>query len=96
MSLFPYADILTKEIESWKSYSDCLRKKDRELFDQMLKKCYQYLPSINAKGKDFSTESLLITLLFEQYKKQQQLLSLSSLQSTSIKKFYKYNDLTME
>lgn len=49
MNLFPYEDILTKEIDSWKSYSDCLRKKDRELFDQMLKNCYQYSESISAK-----------------------------------------------
>jgi hypothetical protein len=69
MNLFPYEDILTKEIDSWKSYSDCLRKKDRELFDQMLKNCYQYSESISAKGRDYSTESLLMTLLFEQYKR---------------------------
>lgn len=69
MNLFPYEDILTKEIDSWKSYSDCLRKKDRELFDQMLKNCYQYSGSISAKGRDYSTESLLMTLLFEQYKR---------------------------
>lgn len=69
MNLFPYEDILTKEIDSWKSYSDCLRKKDRELFDQMLKNCYQYSASISAKGRDYSTESLLMTLLFEQYKR---------------------------
>ena len=69
MNLFPYEDILTKEIDSWKSYSDCLRKKDRELFDQMLKICYKYSESISAKGRDYSTESLLMTLLFEQYKR---------------------------
>ena len=69
MNLFPYDNILTKEIDSWKSYSNCLRKKDRELFDQMLKNCYQYSESISAKGRDYSTESLLMTLLFEQYKR---------------------------
>jgi hypothetical protein len=30
-NLFPYDDIITREIESWKSYADCLRKQDREL-----------------------------------------------------------------
>lgn len=69
ISLFPYQDILIKEIETWKSYANCLRKKDRELFEQMLKSCYKYSPSINAKGEDYSTESLLMSILFEQYKK---------------------------
>lgn len=68
-SLFPYQDILIKEIETWKSYANCLRKKDRELFEQMLKSCYKHSSSINAKGEDYSTESLLISILFEQYKK---------------------------
>ncbi|HEX5186740.1 MAG TPA: hypothetical protein VFV86_07600 [Nitrososphaeraceae archaeon] len=73
-SLFPYQDILTKEIETWKGYSDCLRKKDRELFEQMLKNCYKYSSSITAKGEDYSTESLLMSLLFEQYKNNHHLL----------------------
>lgn len=68
-SLFPYQDILIKEIETWKSYANCLRKKDRELFEQMLTSCYKYSSSINAKGEDYSTESLLMSILFEQYKK---------------------------
>ncbi len=66
--LFPYQDILTKEIESWRNYSDCLLQKDRDLFKEMLTNCYQYTPSINAKGKEYSTESLLMTILFELYK----------------------------
>lgn len=68
-SLFPYQDILIKEIETWKSYANCLIKKDRELFEQMLTSCYKYSSSINAKGEDYSTESLLMSILFEQYKK---------------------------
>jgi hypothetical protein len=68
-SLYPYQDILLKEIEAWKSYANCLRKKDRELFEQMLKNCYKHSSSINAKGEDYSTESLLMSILFEQYKK---------------------------
>jgi hypothetical protein len=43
MSLFPNEDILTKEIESWKSFGDSLySKEDRELFENMLNDCYKY------------------------------------------------------
>ena len=52
-NLFPYDDIVTKEMESWKSYSDCLRKQDRELFYEMLNSCYKYSSAITAKGTKF-------------------------------------------
>ena len=43
MSLFPNEDILTKEIESQKSFGDSLySKEDRELFENMLNDCYKY------------------------------------------------------
>ena len=43
MSLFPNEDVLTKEIESWKSFGDRLSsKEDRELFEKMLNDCYKY------------------------------------------------------
>ena len=67
-NIFPYNDILTKEIESWQSYAECLRKKDREIFNTMLKNCYKYSQAINAKGKDYSTSSLLMTILLEHHK----------------------------
>jgi hypothetical protein len=44
MSLFPNEDILTKEIESWRSFVDSLSSKeeDRDLFNNMLNDCYKY------------------------------------------------------
>jgi hypothetical protein len=39
------------------------------LFEEMLRSAYKYSSSINAKGKENSTESLFMTLIFEQYKK---------------------------
>jgi hypothetical protein len=35
----------------------------------MLLSLYKYLGAINAKGKEYSTESLFMSLIFEQYKK---------------------------
>ncbi len=69
MSLFPNEDILTKEIESWKSFGDSLSsKEDRELFEKMLNDCYNYAAAINAKGEPFPAEPLLMTLLLSQHK----------------------------
>ena len=34
----------------------------------MLQASYKYLDAINAKGKEFSTESLLISLILDQHK----------------------------
>ena len=69
MSLFPNEDILTKEIESWRSFVDSLSsKEDRDLFNNMLNDCYKYAAAINAKGEPFPTEPLIMTLLLSQHK----------------------------
>ena len=67
MTLFPDEDTLTQEIESWRGFADALRE-DRVLFLHMLNECYQYINSINSKGDYFSTESLLMSLVFAQHK----------------------------
>ena len=64
MSLFPNEDILTKEIETWKSFRDSMSsKEDRDLFKDMLNDCYKYAAAINANGEAFPTESLIMALL---------------------------------
>jgi hypothetical protein len=68
LALFPDEDTLTQEIESWKGFADALREEDRELFLKMLEQCYQYIDSINSKGDYYSTESLLMSLVFVQHK----------------------------
>ena len=69
MSLFPEENILTKEIESWKVFADSLRSEDdKKLFLEMLVKCQKYAVAINAKGKPFPTEPLIMALLLEQHK----------------------------
>ena len=69
MSLFPNEDILTKEIESWKSFGNSLpSKEDRELFMSMLNDCYKYSTAINAKGLPFPAEPLIMALLLSQHK----------------------------
>jgi hypothetical protein len=67
-------DVLTKEIESWKGFADSLRAEDNILFAKMLNDIYKYVAAINAKGRPFSTEPLLMALLLEQQKMIEQLI----------------------
>jgi hypothetical protein len=61
--------ILKRETEKWNNFSSVLRKQNRELFEEMLQSSYaKYSDAINAKDEQFSTESLIMSLLFEQYK----------------------------
>jgi hypothetical protein len=69
MSLFPTEDILTKEIESWRSFAASMNSEEyREIFNKMLSECYKYVNAINTKGEPFSTYSLLMSLLLSQQK----------------------------
>jgi hypothetical protein len=70
LSLFPNKDdILTGEIESWKGFEDALRiQEDRVLFKRMLNDCYKYSTAINAKDELFPTETVLMSLIFQQQK----------------------------
>ena len=69
MSLFPAEDILTKEIESWRSFAASLNSEEyTEIFNKMLSDCYRYANAINAKGETFPCDSLLMSLLLSQQK----------------------------
>jgi hypothetical protein len=61
--------ILKRELDKWETYSDILRKPNRDLFNQMLQSSYKYSNAIDAKGENNATESLLMSLLFEQQHK---------------------------
>jgi hypothetical protein len=61
--------ILKQELDKWNNFSFILRKQNRKLFEKMLQSSYKYSDAINAKGKEFSTASLLIiSLIFDQHK----------------------------
>jgi hypothetical protein len=68
MSLFPEENILTKEIESWRFFTYGLNYEDKKSFLEMLEKCQKYSLAINAKGKPFPSEPLIMALLLEQHK----------------------------
>ena len=60
---------ILQELESWKGFADALRAEDRELFTEMLRECYEYIPSMHAKASPFSAEALLMSVLFVQHKR---------------------------
>ena len=61
MILFPEENILTKEIESWRGFADSLEsEQDKKLFLEMLNDCQKYALSVNAKGKPFPTEPMIM------------------------------------
>jgi len=64
--------ILKQEIDKWYNFSYVLRKNNRILFEEILRSSYKYSRAIEVRGKENSTESLFMTLIFEQYKKLQQ------------------------
>ena len=59
--------ILKQELDKWYNFSFVLRKQNREVFVRMIQLSYKYSNAINAKGEQFSTVSLIMSLLFEQY-----------------------------
>ncbi|MEJ2261246.1 MAG: hypothetical protein P8X83_06295 [Nitrosopumilaceae archaeon] len=67
LSLFPNDDLLSKEIESWKSFGDSLREEDRKIFNKMIQQCYQYIKAINSKGPPYTTSSLMMSLILIQH-----------------------------
>src|SRR5918995_2099818 len=87
MSLSPNEDILTKEIESWRSFVDGLSSKeeDRDLSNNILDDYYNYAAAINAKGQPFPTEPLLMALLLYQHKMIDWLIEVGSKQESDNK-----------
>ena len=45
--------LLQKELEKWKPYSDILRKRNSDLFNEMLLSAYEYSNAMEGKGEDF-------------------------------------------
>ena len=59
---------IMEELESWRGFGDALKGEDRELFAEMLRSCYEFIPSMHAKASPFSAEALFMSLLFVQHK----------------------------
>ena len=63
-----YRPMLGK-LENWEDYTSKFREtKNKDLFNQMLQSAYKYSSSIEAKGENYATQSLLMSLIFEQHK----------------------------
>jgi hypothetical protein len=59
---------LPEKLSRGKGFADSLPSEDRKTFIKMLNDCYKYSKAINAKGRPFPTELLIMALLFSQHK----------------------------
>ncbi len=59
---------IVEEIESWRRFADALRAEDRELFREMIRLCYEYVPAMQARDSPAPSESLFMALLLVQHK----------------------------
>ena len=63
-----HSTILKQELDKWYNFSFILRKKNRILFEEMLRSSYKYSRAIEVRGKENSTDSLFMSLIFVQQK----------------------------
>lgn len=70
-------EILKEEIKMWSGFGEILRSNDRKLFFQMLNECQIFESGAAAKGSNMSTESLLMSIIFNQQKIIKNLLNIS-------------------
>ena len=59
---------MMEEMESWDRFADALRADDRALIRDMLKRCHEYFPAMQARGAPFQTEALFMGLLLAQHR----------------------------
>jgi hypothetical protein len=69
MSLFPDEDVLTREIETWRGFTDKLpSEEDKNVFTKLLNDCYKYAVAINNHDHPFPAEPLIMSILLSQHK----------------------------
>ena len=59
---------IIEELDSWQRFADVLRADDRALFRDMIRLCYEYFPSIQARDSPFPAEAVFMSLLLVQHK----------------------------
>jgi hypothetical protein len=59
---------IIEELDSWLRFADVLRADDRALFKDMIRRCYQFFPAIQARDSPFPAEAVFMSLLLVQHK----------------------------
>jgi hypothetical protein len=59
---------VVREIESWRPFGEALRADDREMYREMMRRCCEYLPSMEVKAEPFPNDSLFMGLIFLQHR----------------------------
>jgi len=67
--------LLKKEIESWKPFENSLREEDREIFRELIRKCWRYSTAIESSEKEYLIEPFFLTILLIQQRAINQLQS---------------------
>jgi hypothetical protein len=62
--------VINRELEGWEGFASQLKETvDKDLFNQMLKSANKYTSAIEAKGEEYATQSLIMSILLEHHKK---------------------------
>lgn len=61
-------EILANEIKTWFDFGDALKNREGTVFFKMLEECKIYESAARCKGELFSTESLIMAIIFNQQK----------------------------
>lgn len=59
---------IIEELDSWERFADALRGDDRALFKEMIRLCYEYFPSIQARDSPFPAEAIFMSILLVQHR----------------------------
>ena len=59
---------IVEELDSWRGFGGALRAEDRDLFNEMMRLCYEYFPAMQARESPFPSEALFMSLLLMQHK----------------------------
>lgn len=59
---------IIEELDSWARFADALRTDDKALFREMIRRCYEYFPAIQARDSPFPTEAVFMSILLAQHR----------------------------
>ncbi len=59
-------NLLKNEIESWKPFIEALRESERNVLNDLIKKCWRFSNAIQSSKKNYLVEPFFLTILIVQ------------------------------
>ena len=59
---------IMEELDSWAHFADALGADDKALFREMIRRCYDYFPAIQARDSPFPAEAVFMSILLAQHR----------------------------